>query len=126
MPDYVERLTLRILGVDMDDVLVGLTETTDVPTKTVPTMNKKKEDRGFRSGNSKHTLEADAEQISDPAVPDWDTLMDQRTPITIVKTPDIGVPTTYTNARVTRVVKNTTDGDGSVKVSILALSRKIG
>jgi hypothetical protein len=126
MADYVQRITLRVLGVDLDDVVVSCSEKDGVPTKTVNTMNKAKTARGFKQANSNYSLQLDAEQINDPTVPDWHVLKDKRTRFVIVKTPDVGVPVTYEQCVVTDVDDSTSDGDSSVKVSVLALRRKKG
>lgn len=126
MSDYVQRVTLRALGVDLDDVIVSVSEKDDVPTKVVNTMNKKKTGRGYKQANSNYSLELDAEQINDPTVPDWHVLKDKRTRFVIVKTPDLGSPVSYIDCVVTSVSDNTSDGDSSRKVSVMALQRKVG
>lgn len=126
MADYVNRITLRVGGVDLDDVIVSLSEKDSVPTKPVNTMNKRKTARGFKQANSNYSLDADCEQIFDPTVPNWHVLKDKRIRFTIVKTPDVGVPVTYGSCVVTDVQDSTSDGDSSQKVSIMALTRKEG
>lgn len=124
MADYVQRLTLRAFGVDLDDVIVSCSETDAVTTKVVNTMTKAKTGRGFKQGNSNYGLELDAEQINDPIVPNWHTLKDKRTRFVIVKTPDVGPVVTYEACVVTDVKDSTSDGDSSRKVTVIALRRK--
>lgn len=126
MADYVQRITLRAFGKDLDDVIVSCAETDDVPTKPVSTMNKAKEVKGFKQANNQYGLELDAEQINDPTVPDWHDLKDSRVRFTIVKVPDVGLPITYSGCVVASVKDNTSDGDSGVKVSIMARRRKKG
>jgi len=124
MPDYRSRLFMRVLGKDLDDTLVSVAERKSTPTKPVKTMNKKNRARGVKRAASEYTLDVDAEPIDDPSIPDWDKLRELGTPFTIGCTPDVGAPYEYDPCYVSEVQDNTSDGDSSKKLTIIALGRK--
>lgn len=123
MADYRQRITMTVFGVDLDDTILSLVEKDSTPTKLVKTMNKRKEARGYKQGNSEYSLDVDAEPIVDPTIPDWHALKKNRTRFTIARTDDLGVKVIYGQCVVTDVTDSTSDGDSSLKLSILALTR---
>lgn len=122
--EYVERVTLRIRGFDLDDVINTCTEKASVPTKPVNTMNKERAVRGFKQGNRAFGLELDAERIVDPRVPDWYDMLESGERFGIVVAPNVGKSISYLSCVVTDVTAAASDGDSSVKVSIMARRRK--
>lgn len=124
MADFVERLILRVNGVDLDDVIIAVSESSDRPTKPVNTMNKQRVARGFKQGNNMYALEIDAERIVDSRVPDWHALKDAGTKISVVTQPNIGPMVTYGEGKITSVKDATSDGDSSRKISAVFRTRK--
>ncbi|HLY95202.1 MAG TPA: hypothetical protein VKP14_10170 [Gaiellaceae bacterium] len=122
-PEYVEFISLRIGSQALDDVIVDVTESTDTPTKTVNTMNKRRRARGYKQGNTSFGLDVTAEQIVDPNIPDWETLVANRTEFSITKTPSAGPTVTYSRCRATSAQRKTSDGDGSYTVKVIALEK---
>lgn len=124
MADYVEQVILRVLGKDLDDVIISFSESSERPTKPVQTMNKARIARGFKQGNNMYSVEIDAERIVDPNVPDWHKLKDLGTKISMVSQPNIGPMVTYGEGKITKVVDATSDGDSSRKISVVFRTRK--
>lgn len=124
MADYVERVVLRVNGVDLDDVILSVSESSDRPTKPVNTMNKARVARGFKQGNNMYGMEIDAERIVDSRVPDWHALKDAGTKIAIIIQPNIGPMVTYGEGKITKVADATSDGDSSRKISVVFRTRK--
>jgi hypothetical protein len=124
MADYVERLVLRVNGVDLDDVINSVTETSERTTTPVNTMNKRRTARGFKQKNNMYSLEIDAERIVDPRVPDWHALKDAGANISVVTEPNIGPMVTYSGGKITRVVDGTSDGESSRRISAVFTTRK--
>lgn len=124
MADYIERSTVRVNGVDLDDLIMGVQEKSSRPTKPVNTMNKARVVRGFKQGNNQYSLEIDAERIVDPRVPDWHALKDSGTRINIIIEPNVGPAVTYGGVLITDVHDGTSDGDSSRKLSAVARTRK--
>jgi hypothetical protein len=124
MAEYVERLVLRVNGVDLDDVINSVSERSTRPTKPVNTMNKERVARGFKQGNNMYSMEIDAERIVDARVPDWHALKDAGTLITVVSQPNIGPMVTYSGGKITDVSDATSDGDSSRKISVVFRRRK--
>jgi hypothetical protein len=124
MAEYVERVVLRVNGVDLDDVINSVSEESTRPTKAVNTMNKARTVRGFKQGNNMYSLELDAERIVDPRVPDWHALKDAGTRIGIIVQPNIGDPVSYGGGVITKVHDATSDGESSRKISCVFKTRK--
>jgi hypothetical protein len=121
--EFVERLVLRVNGVDLDDVINSVSEKASTPSKYVNTMNKARRPKGLKQGNSTFGLDIDAERIVDDRVPDWHELMLKRRTCKIVSQPNVGKAVTYTG-RVTDVVDGTSDGDSSRKITFMAWDRR--
>lgn len=125
MGEYVSRVTLRVLGVDLDDVVVSISIKSSTPLKPVNTMNKKRRARGVKRANSNFGLDLDCERINDPTVPDWHVLRENKTPFALIETPDNGEKAVeFYPCYVTDCTDGASDGDSSRKVSVLALDRK--
>lgn len=124
MAEYVERVVLRVNGVDLDDVINSVQEKSSRPTKPVNTMNKRRTVRGFKQGNNMYSLEIDAERINDPRVPDWHALKDAGARISIIVEPNVGRAVTYSGVAITDVTDGTSDGDSTRKISALCKTRK--
>ena len=123
-PQFVERSTVQVNGVDLDDLINSVSEKSTRPTKAVNTMNKARVAKGFKQGNNQYSLEIDAEPIVDPRVPNWHAIKDSGTIIKISIRPNVGKPRTYNGCKVTDVTETSSDGDSSVKLSIMARTRK--
>ncbi len=121
---FIERAVLQVDGVDLDDLIMSVTESSDRPTKPVNTMNKARVAKGFKQGNNQYGLEIDAERIVDSRVPDWHVLKDQGTPIKVVLRYNVGKPVTYAGGKITSVKDATSDGDSSRKISVVFRTRK--
>lgn len=121
---YIERCTLRVLGVDLDDVINSIEESSDRPTKVVNTMNKGRVGRGFKQGNNGYVLSLNAEQIFDPIVPDWHDMKDTGKVFSLVKVPSVGPSITYSGCKITSVKDSTSDGDSTRSISVTALRRR--
>lgn len=121
--ESVERLILRYNGVDLDDCIVAVNESTDTPTKFINTMNKRRRPRGVKQGNSVFGLDIDAERINDARIPDWHELAAKRKTIKVVTIPNVGKAVTYTG-RVTSVKDGTSDGDSSRKITMMCWDRQ--
>lgn len=124
MADYVERVVLRVNGVDLDDVINSVAEKSSRPTKPVNTMNKARTARGFKQGNNMYSMEIDAERIVDARVPDWHALKDAGSTIAVVVQPNIGPMVTYGGGKITDVSDGTSDGDSTRKISVVFKTRK--
>lgn len=120
--EYVERMVLRVQGVDLDDVLLDVKESGETPSKFVNTMNKARRPRGVKQSNTMYKLSISAERIEDPRVPDWWKLMEDRTTIKIVSVPNVGKAKTYT-AKITSVADDTSDGDSKRAIEAMAWRR---
>ncbi len=121
---FVERSVVQVNGVDLDDLVLSVAEKSTRPTKAVNTMNKGRVAKGFKQGNNQYSLDMDVERIVDPRVPDWHTLKDDGTVIKITIRPNVGKPVTYGGCKIVDVGDNTSDGDSSRKVSVMARTRK--
>lgn len=124
MSDYVERVLLRVNGVDLDDVINSVSEKGNRKTTPVNTMNKRRVVRGFKQGNNMYALEIDAERINDPRIPDWHALKDSGTRISVVLEPSIGKAVTYGGGLITDVTDTTSDGESGRKISAVFKTRK--
>ncbi len=124
MADYVERVVLRVNGVDLDDVINSVSEKSSRPTKAVNTMNKGRTVRGFKQGNNVYSMDIDAERIVDSRVPDWHALKDAGTRIAVSIVPNIGAAVTYGGGVITEVHDNTSDGESGRKISVMFKTRK--
>jgi hypothetical protein len=120
---FVERLVLRVNGVDLDDCINSVTEEGATPSKYVNTMNKARRPKGVKQGNSTFDLAVNAERIVDATIPDWYGLMVNRTTVQIVTAPNIGPAVTYTG-RITKVTDRTSDGDSSRDITVMCWQRK--
>lgn len=121
---FIERSVVQVNGVDLDDLILSVSETSDRPTKPVNTMNKERVAKGFKQGNNQYSLEIDAERIVDARVPDWHDLKDNGTIIKITIRYNIGSPVTYGGVKISRVVDGTSDGDSTRKISCVARTRR--
>ena len=123
---FVERSVVQVNGVDLDDLILGVTETGERVTNPVNTMNKQRVAKGFKQKNNMYELEVDAERIVDARVPDWHALKDAGTIIGIKLRYNIGRPVTYGGCKISKVLDTTTDGESTRKISIKARTRKEG
>lgn len=121
---FVERSVVQVNGVDLDDLILSIAEKSDRPTKAVNTMNKARVAKGFKQGNNQYSLDIDAERIVDSRVPDWHVLKDAGTIVKITIRPNVGKPVTYGGCKIVSVSDNTSDGDSSRKLSVMARTRK--
>lgn len=123
-PLFVERSIVQVNGVDLDDLINSVSESSTRSTKPVMTMNKARVAKGFKQGNNLYTLDIDAERIVDSRVPDWHALKDAGTIIKIVVRPNVGRAVTYSDCKVVEVSDSSSDGDSSQKLKIMARIRK--
>lgn len=123
-PLFVERSVVQVNGVDLDDLINSVSESSTRSTKPVMTMNKARVAKGFKQGNNLYTLDIDAERIVDSRVPDWHALKDAGTIIKIVVRPNVGRAVTYSGCKVVEVSDSSSDGDSSQKLKIMARIRK--
>lgn len=123
-PLFVERSVVQVNGVDLDDLINSVSESSTRATKPVMTMNKARVAKGFKQGNNLYTLDIDAERIVDSRVPDWHALKDAGTIIKIVVRPNVGRAVTYSGCKVVEVSDSSSDGDSSQKLKIMARIRK--
>lgn len=123
-PLFVERSVVQVNGVDLDDLINSVSETSTRATKPVMTMNKARVAKGFKQGNNLYTLDIDAEQIVDSRVPDWHALKDAGTIIKITVRPNVGRAVSYGGCKVVEVTNSSSDGDSSQKLKIMARTRQ--
>jgi hypothetical protein len=121
---FIERSVVQVDGVDLDDLIISVAESSDRPTKPVNTMNKERVPKGFKQGNNQHSLEIDAERIVDARVPDWHQLKEDGTIIKISIRYNVGPSVTYGGCKITSVKDTTSDGDSTRKISIVARTRR--
>lgn len=123
-PLFVERSVVQVNGVDLDDLINAVSESSTRATKPVMTMNKGRVAKGFKQGNNLYTLDIDAERIVDSRVPDWHKLKDDGTIIKITIRPNVGKPVSYGGCKVVEVSDSTSDGDSTQKLKIMARTRQ--
>jgi hypothetical protein len=87
-------------------------------------MNRARVSQGYKRGNRTYELEIKAEDLDDPSLPNWEALKDSGLLFDVVKVPSAGPKVTYSGVTVTKVVSNAQDGDSTVTISALALTRK--
>lgn len=121
---FIERSVVQVNGVDLDDLILSVTEKSTRPTKPVNTMNKARVAKGFKQGNNQFALDFDAERIVDARVPDWHALKQSGTSIKIVVRYNIGPSVTYDGVKITDVTDATSDGDSTRKISAVARTRR--
>jgi hypothetical protein len=121
---FIERSVVQVNGVDLDDLIISVSEKSTRPTKAVNTMNKERVAKGFKQGNNQYSLDIDAERIVDARVPDWHQLKDDGTVIKIIVRYNIGPSVTYGGCKITDVTDTTSDGDSTRKISIMARTRR--
>lgn len=127
MADYVDRIILRVGGVDLDDVIVEFTESRKRKTSAVNTMSKTRTAKGFKRGNLMYSGTMKVEEIDDPRVPDWDALQESGAQIEVIKIPSVGKTITFGGFVVGEDISDTyTDGDSNRTISWQALRRKRG
>lgn len=123
-PQFIERSVVQINGVDLDDLINSISETSTRATKPVMTMNKARVAKGFKQGNNLYTLDIDAERIVDARVPDWHALKDAGTIVKIQVRPNVGPAVTYGGCKIVEVTDSTSDGDSSRKLKVMARTRQ--
>ncbi len=121
---FVERSVVQVKGVDLDDLILSVSETSSKMLKEVNTMNKGDVVKGFKRGNSKYSLAIDAERIVDSRVPDWHVLMQTGERFKITLRYNVGRPVTYDGCMIESVADSTSEGDSSRKIAIKARTRK--
>jgi len=121
---FVERAVVQVAGVDLDDLILEVAETSSKALKEVNTMNKGDVVKGFKRGNSKYSLSLKAERIVDSRVPDWHDLMQKGIKFKVVLRYNVGKAVTYGDCMVESVGDSTSEGDSSRSVSIRARTRK--
>lgn len=124
MSDYVDYIRLQIGGRSLDDIIESVTETSGRAVKAVNTMNRARIAQGYKRGNRSYELEIKAEDLVDPSLPDWEALKDTGALFTIVKVPSSGPSVTYAGVTISKVVRNAQDGDSTLTISAMALTRK--
>jgi hypothetical protein len=126
MPEvqFIERSVVQVNGVDLDDLILEISEKSTRPTKAVNTMNKGRVAKGFKQGNNQYSLEISAERIVDTRIPDWHALKDAGTVIKIQVRYNVGASVTYDGCKITDVSDSTSDGDSTRKISVMARTRK--
>lgn len=124
MPTYVDNITISVSGVDLDDVIISLSEKNDTASEAVKTMNKRRRAVAIKQGSDMFSLDLKVEPIVDPTgtVPDWHALKKKRTYFTIIKR-EAGATVTWSRCRITSVADDCADGTSSQSVSVLALDR---
>jgi hypothetical protein len=123
---FVERSVVQVGGVDLDDLILSVSEKSSKALKEVNTMNKGDVVKGFKKGNSKYMLDIDAERIVDDRVPDWHAMMQAGTVFKVQIRYNVGKPVTYGDCMVESVSDATSEGDSSRKIAIRARTRKEG
>lgn len=121
---FVERSVVQVKGVDLDDLILSVSETSSKQLKEVNTMNKGDVVKGFKKGNSKYALSIDAERIVDARVPDWHALMQSGEIFKITIRYNVGRAVTYGGCMIESVSDATSEGDSSRKIAIKARTRK--
>jgi len=121
---FVERSVVQVKGVDLDDLILSVSETSSKALKEVNTMNKGDVVKGFKKGNSKYMLNIDAERIVDSRVPDWHDLMQRGEIFKITIRYNVGKPVTYGGCMIESVSDSTSEGDSSRRIAIKARTRK--
>ncbi len=121
---FVERSVVQVNGIDLDDLILSVAEKSAKQLKPVNTMNKGDVIKGFKKGNTRYSLDIDAERIVDARVPDWHALMAAGTKLKIVIRYNVGKPVTYDGCMIESVSDSTSEGDSSRKLSIMARTRK--
>lgn len=121
---FIERSVVQVDGVDLDDLILSVSEKSTRPTKPVNTMNKQRVAKGFKQGNNQYSLDIDAERIVDARVPDWHALKDAGTPIKITIRYNIGPSVTYGGVKITDVTDTTSDGESTRKIAAVARTRR--
>lgn len=124
MAEYREYVTLRVAGVDLDDVVSSVSESSSRKTTPVHTMNRRRTVRGFRQGNNTYGLTIEAENIVDDRVPDWHALKDAGVRVAIVRTPNVGKVVTYGGVLITNIEENSSDGEASLRITAMAKTRR--
>jgi hypothetical protein len=122
--EFIERSVVQVNGVDLDDLIISVSEKSTRPTKPVNTMNKERVAKGFKQGNNQFSLEIDAERIVDSRVPDWHALKQAGTSFKITIRPNVGPSVTYGGCKITDVSDASSDGDSSRKISVMARTRR--
>lgn len=121
---FVERAVVQVRGVDLDDLIISVSETSTKALKEVNTMNKGDIVKGFKKGNTKYGLSIDAERIVDDRVPDWFELLRTGERFKIAIRYNVGKAVTYGGCMVESIGDATSEGDSSRKISIKARTRK--
>lgn len=121
---FVERAVVQVKGVDLDDLILEVSENSSKALKEVNTMNKADVVKGFKRGNSKYALSIKAERIVDDRVPDWHVLMQTGEKFKISIRYNVGKPVTYDGCMVESVGDTTSEGDSARNISIRARTRK--
>ncbi len=121
---FVERSIVQIKGVDLDDLVLSVSEKASKALKEVNTMNKADVVKGFKKGNSKYMLDLDVERIVDSRIPDWHVLMQTGERFKITIRYNVGKPVTYDGCMIESVADATSEGDSSRKISVRARTRK--
>ena len=122
--EYVDYIRLQIGGRSLDDIIESVTETSGRAVKAVNTMNRARVAQGYKRGNRTYELEIKAEDLVDPSLPNWEALKDTGVLFDVVKVPSAGATVTYSGVTVSKVVRNAQDGDSTVTISAMALTRK--
>ncbi len=115
---------MQVKGVDLDDLILSVSESSSKMLKEVNTMNKGDVVKGFKKGNSKYSLNLDAERIVDARVPDWHELMQTGEIFKVTIRYNVGRPVTYGGCMIESVSDSTSEGDSSRKIAIKARTRK--
>ena len=123
MPTYVDSIILRVVGVDLDDVIVKVDEEISRSVKAVNTLNRKRRARGFKRANVIIKLTLEVEQIDDERAPNWHQMLVDGTEFDVIKKPNAGKTVYYTGCTVESISDSNQDGDSSRKISLAVLDR---
>lgn len=121
---FIERSVVQVNGVDLDDLILSVSEKSSRPTKPVSTMNKARVVKGFKQGNNLFSLDIKAERIVDARVPDWHALKQAGAIIKITIRYNVGPSVSYGGCKITDVDDSTSDGDSARDIKIVARTRK--
>jgi hypothetical protein len=120
---YQDTIILTVDGTDLDDVILEFTEGTEVPTRVVNTMNRKRRGTGYKSGNTTFNMSARVEVSDDPRIPPWHSWCDTRKEFRITKRPNVGKSVTFDRCRITKIDQTDQDGESTRTLTLLALER---
>lgn len=123
MPEFVERYIVQVKGVDLDDLIISVDESSTRKSNFVHTMNKARRPKGIKQGNNEWKLTMKAEPIVDSRIPDWHELKNSGEVVKASIRPNVGKARTYTG-KITEVSESGSDGDSSLTITMMAYNRR--